>query len=83
MNGDHQRNIKQSSSPHPCYPFVGGGLDLRTQQNLGGTEIFQNQGGKKKRGERGIFEIFLGGEIAGGETSNRKQNFRMSLKMFS
>ena len=72
----------KAAPPTPATPLWGG-LDLRTQQNLGGTEIFQNQGGKKKRGERGIFEIFLGGKIAGGETSNRKQNFRMSLKMFS
>ena len=34
-------------------------------------------------GERGIFEIFIGGKIAGDETSNRRQNFRMNLKMFS
>ena len=51
----------------------------------GRIEIFQNQGGKKKRGERGIFEIFIGvgWGIAGDETSNRKQNSRMNLKMFS
>ena len=47
-----------------------------------GTEIFQNQEGKKKRGERGFFEIFIGGKIAGDETSNRKQNFRIILKCF-
>ena len=40
-------------------------------------------GGEKKKGERGIFEIFIRGKIAGDETSNRKQNFRMNLKMFS
>ena len=49
----------------------------------GGPEIFQNQGGKKKKGERGIFEIFIQRKIAGDETSNRKQNLRMNLKMFS
>ena len=51
----------------------------------GRTEIFQNEGGEKKRGERGISEIFIGGGwgIAGDETSNRKQNSRMNLKMFS
>ena len=31
---------------------------------------------EKKRGKRGIFEIFIGGKIVGDETSNRKQNFR-------
>ena len=36
----------------------------------------------QKRGGMGIFE-FLIGKIAGDETSNRKQNFRMDLKMFS
>ena len=77
------RGTSNKAAPPPLLPLCGGGLDLRTQQNLGGTEIFQNQGGKKKRGERGIFEIFLGWKIAGGETSNRKQNFRMILKMFS
>ena len=30
--------------------------------------------GKKKRGERGVSEIFIGGKIAGDKTSNRKQN---------
>ena len=33
--------------------------------------LLQERGGKK------IFEIFIGGKIAGDETSNRKQNFRM------
>ena len=28
--------------------------------------------GEEKEGERGIFEIFVGGEIAGDKTSNRK-----------
>ena len=43
-------------------PFVKRGqLDFWTQQNPGGTEIFQNQGAKKKRGERGTFESFIGG----------------------
>ena len=43
----------------------------------GGTEILQNEEGKKKKGKRGVFEIFIGGKIAGDETSNRKQNFRI------
>ena len=51
--------------------------EKQTQQNPGETEIFQNQGGKKKKGERGVFEIFIGGKIPGDETSNRKQNFRI------
>ena len=38
--------------------------------------------GEEKEGERGVFEIFIGGEIAGDETSNRKQNFRIILKCF-
>ena len=33
--------------------------------------------------ERGILEIFIRGKIAGDEPSNRKQNFKMNLKMFS
>ena len=40
-------------------------------------------GWEKVSGESGIFEIFFGGEVAGDETSDRKQNFRMNLKMFS
>ena len=41
-----------------------------------------------REGKRGIFEIFFGGwggggRIAGDETLNRKENFRMNLKMFS
>ena len=34
-----------------------------------------------KSGERGIFQICIGREIAGDETSNRKQNFRMNLEI--
>ena len=36
----------------------------------GGLKVFKIKGGggEKKRGERGIFEIFVGGEIAGDET---------------
>ena len=73
------------ATPSPILPpFVKGrGLDFWTQRNPGGAEIFENQEGKKKRGERGVFEIFIEGKIAGDETSNRKQNFRMNLKMFS
>ena len=37
---------------------------------------------ERKRGERGVFEIFIAGEIAGDKTSNRKQNFRIILKCF-
>ena len=53
-----------------------------TQQNPGGTE---SRGEEKEGGGggRGIFEIFIGRKIAGDETSNRKQNFRMNFKMFS
>ena len=64
-------------------PFLKGELDYWTQWNPGETEIIQNQGGKGQRGERGIFKIFIGGKIAGDGTSNRKQNFRVNLKMFS
>ena len=39
--------------------------------------------GEEKEGERGVFEIFVGEKIAADKTSNRKQNFRMNLKMFS
>ena len=60
-----------------------GGTGFLNSTKSGGTEIFQNQGGKKKRGERVVFEIFIWGKIAGEETSNRKQNFRMNFKMFS
>ena len=63
-------------------------MDFWTQRNPGGTKIFQNQGGSRggggggvgggeERGGKKIFEIFIGGKIAGDETSNRKQNFRM------
>ena len=31
----------------------------------------------------GIFEIYIGEETAGAETSNRKLNFWMNLKIFS
>ena len=40
-----------------------GWLDFWTQRNPGENEIFHNQGGKKKKGERGIFEIFIGGKL--------------------
>ena len=48
----------------------------------GELKSFRIKVGEKKRGEMGTFE-FLIGKIAGDETSNRKQNFRMDLKMFS
>ena len=48
----------------------------------GELKSFRIKVGDQKRGEMGIFE-FLIGKIAGDETSNRKQNFRMDLKMFS
>ena len=71
------------SGPPP--PFVGGGgrgLDFWTQQNPEETEIFQNQGaGEDGKGE--FFKFSSGKKIAGDETLNRKQNFRMNLKMFS
>ena len=48
----------------------------------GELKFFKIKREEKEEG-RGIFEIFIGGKIAGDETSNRKQNFRMNLKMFS
>ena len=39
-------------------------------------------GGGRESGKKN-FEIFIGGKIAGDETSNRKHNFRINLKMFS
>ena len=48
----------------------------------GELKSFTIKVGDQKRGEMGIFE-FLIGKSAGDETSNRKQNFRMDLKMFS
>ena len=64
---------KHSGSPLP--PFLcERGTGFLNSTKSGGIEIFQNQGGKKG-GERGIFEIFIGGKISGDETSNRKQNF--------
>ena len=44
---------------------------------------FSKSRGEEKRGGSGIFEIFIGEEIAGDETSYRKQIFRINLKMFS
>ena len=67
----------------------GGATGFLKSTKSGGTEIFQNQGGggggEKKwgGGGEGNFEIFIGGKIAGDETSNGKQTFRMNLKMFS
>ena len=59
---------------------------LLNSTKSGGTEIFQNQrgggGGGRGSGKKN-FEIFIGREIAGDETSNRKHNFRINLKMFS
>ena len=53
---------KLPSSFPTLLPFVKGGeLDSWIQRNLGGTEIFQNQVGEKKRGKRGVFGIFIGG----------------------
>ena len=57
-------------APHS---FVkGGGLDFLTQQNPGGTEIFQDQ---EKR-EKGIFKIFIGGKLLEIklQTENKFQN---------
>ena len=61
-----------------------GELDFLTQPNPEGTGIFQNQwgGGEKKTGG-GKFLKLSSGKTAGDETSNRKQNFRMNLQMFS
>ena len=63
-----------------AHPFVKGGTGFLNSTISEGTEIFQNQGrgggGEKKRGEKeGVFEMFIGGRIAGDETLNRKQNF--------
>ena len=49
---------------------------------MGELKFFKIKG-EEKEGEGGIFEIFIGGKIAGDEPSNRKQNFRINLKMFS
>ena len=53
-------------------------------------KFFKINGEGGREGKRGIFEIFFGGwggggggRIAGDETLNRKENFRMNLKMFS
>ena len=62
-------------------PFVKGGWGGGV---VGGTGFLnskkwgKSQGGGEKEGERGVFEIFIGGGgIAGDETSNRKKNFRI------
>ena len=59
-------------------PFVKGEDWIFERNEIRGERKFF-----KIKGERGIFEIFIGGTIAGDQTSNRKQNFRMNLKMFS
>ena len=67
-----------------------GGLDFWTQQNLEELKFFKIKrgggggggGGGRESGKKN-FEIFIGGKIAGDETSNRKHNFRINLKMFS
>ena len=64
--------------PHPT--LWRRGLDFWTQRNLGGTKIFQNQRGERGKGE--LLNFSLGEKIIGDETSNRKQNFRLNLKMF-
>ena len=56
----------------------GGGGDWTFELNeiQGELKFFKIKGGGE-RGERGVFEIFIGGKFAGDETSNRKQNFRI------
>ena len=49
----------------------------------GGNWNFSISMGEETEGERGTFEIFIVGKVAEDEISNRKQNFRMNLKMFS
>ena len=49
------------SSFHP--PCEGGKLDLWTQRNPGGTEIFQYQSGKKKRGKEELLKFSLWGKL--------------------
>ena len=49
---------------------------------LGELKFFKIKGGRKSRRKEEFLKFSLGG-IAGDETSNRKQNFRMNIKMFS
>ena len=65
-------------------PFVKGGNWIFELNEIRGERKFFKIKGERKRGGKGEFLKFsLGGEIAGDQTSNRKQNFRMNLKMFS
>ena len=62
-------------------PFVkGGGGDgvFELNEIRGELKFFKIKGGRK-RGERGIFEIFIGSKIAGDETSTK---FQKNLKCF-
>ena len=60
----------------------GGATGFLNSTKSGGNWNFSKSRGEEKEAGKGSFEIFIGGEIAGDETSNRKQNFRMNLKMF-
>ena len=69
--------------PPPLPTFVkGGNWIFELNEIWGELKFFKIKGDEKEEG-RGIFEIFIGGKNTGDETSNREQNFRMNLKMFS
>ena len=59
--------VSHSGSPLSPPPFVngweGGGLDFLTQPNLGETEIFRNQRGKKNRGNWEFLKFSLGEKL--------------------
>ena len=65
----------------------GGETGFLNSMKFLGNWNFSKLRGKEKRGRKEEFLKFSLGEgmggIAGGETSNRKQNFKMNLKMFS
>ena len=64
----------------------GGNWTLELNNIQGELKFFIIKGGGgqgEKEGEGEFLKFSLGGGIAGDKTSNRKQNLRMNLKMFS
>ena len=75
-----------SGSP-PCEG--GGGAGFLNSTKSEGNQNFSKSMGRGERGKEEFLKFSFGvgeggvGGIAGDETLNRKENFRMNLKMFS
>ena len=72
-----------SGSPPPFVKAGGANWIFELNEIWGELKFFKIMRGSKREGKVEFLKFSLRGGIAGDETSNRKQNFRMNFKMFS